>query len=181
MSIPDAVRFVLWSIAASVLLTVLNPAAANANPMFDKTKRAVLPSEAATTILEWYVADGRWSTSEWAISSEDLDRVEFALGSAIEKPVFRQPLYKTRGFYRQYMPAQWNGLHLIVVNGFYASASDIFPDHGADPDQWKHELWTVFGGGCGFWRAVYIVEQNRLMLLQSYGGHRSTVICNGAK
>jgi hypothetical protein len=38
-----------------------------------------------------------------------------------------------------------------------------------------------FGGGCYQWRAVYIVEQNRFMVLQSHGGRRSTVICNGPK
>jgi hypothetical protein len=43
----------LWSIAVGVLLTRLHSAVANAGPLFDETKRVVLPSKAATTILEW--------------------------------------------------------------------------------------------------------------------------------
>jgi len=106
-----------------VLLTVLQSAVANAEPRFDETKRVILPSEAATTILKWYVADGNWSTAEWPISSENLDLVEVALASALAKEGFQQMSFKTQVFYRQYMPAQWKGLHLIVVNGFYRSAS----------------------------------------------------------
>jgi hypothetical protein len=102
------------------------------------------------------------------------------LGLALAKAGFDTMSFKTRSFYRQYMPAQWKGLHLIVVNGFYASASDMFPDKGIDPDKWKHEILTAFGGGCGFWRAIYIVEQDRLMALQPHS-HLATVVCNGPK
>ncbi len=101
----------------------MHSAVANTGPMFDETKRVVLPGEAATTILKWYVADDAWSTSEWAISSENLDLLEVALSSALAKAGFGTMSFKTWSFYRQYMPAQWKGLHLIVVNGFYESAS----------------------------------------------------------
>jgi hypothetical protein len=171
----------LLPIALVLLLTVVHSAVANTGQKFEVTKRVVLPSEAATTILKWYVAGGAWSTSEWAISSENLDQLEVGLASALAKSGFDTTSFKTRSFYRQYMPAQWKGLHLIVVNGFYESASDMFPDKNIDPDLWKHELLVSFGGGCYQWRAVYIVEQNRFMVLQSHGGRRSTVICNGPK
>jgi hypothetical protein len=170
----------LPSITLSVFLTVLQSAVANAAPLFDETKRVILPSEAATTILKWYVPDSNWSTTEWPISWDKLDLLEIALASALAKAGVRQMSFKTQGFYRQYMPAQWKGLHLIVVNGFYASASDLFPDKGIDPDKWKHELLTAFGGGCGFWRAIYIDEENRLMTLRPHS-HHATVICNAPK
>ena len=146
-----------------------------------QTKRVILPSEAATTILERYVTGDNWSTTEWPIKAENLDRLEVVLAPALAKAGLRRMSLETEVFYRQYMPARWKGLRLIVVNGFYKSASELFPDKGADPDQWKHELLTAFGGGCWFWRAVYVVEQNRLMVLQSHGGIRSTLICNGPK
>jgi hypothetical protein len=85
------------------LLTVLQSAVANAEPLFDETKRVILPSEAATTILKWYVADGNWSTAEWPISSENLDLLEVALASALAKEGFQYMSFKTQVFYRQYM------------------------------------------------------------------------------
>jgi hypothetical protein len=119
---------------------------ANAEPLFDQTKRAVLPSEAATTILKWYVPDRAWITSEWGVSSEALDPLEVALAAGLAKAGVSQTSFKIRDFYRQHMPARWKKLHLIVVNGFYESASDMFSDKGIDPEQWKHELLTAFGG-----------------------------------
>jgi hypothetical protein len=170
-----------WSIALLIVLFNQNAAVANTEPLFDQTKWVVLPADAASTILQWYVPGHAWTTSEWEIRSEALGPLEVALASGLAKAGVGRTSFKTRNFYRQYMPARWKGLHLIVVNGFYESVSDMFPDKGIDPEQWKHELSTVFGGGCGFWRAIYIVEQNKLMVLQSLGGPRSTVICNGPK
>jgi hypothetical protein len=170
----------LWSIFLLALVTVLQSLVANAESPFAENKRTVLPSEAATTILKWYAADDSWITSEWVVTSENLDLLERALALELKRADFRQSSFKTHVFYRQYMPAQWNGLHLIVVNGFYASASDMFPDKDIDPDKWKHELLTAFGGGCGFWRAIYIVEQNKFMVLHSLS-HHATVICNAPK
>jgi len=180
-NVVDVLKLGLRSIVLLILLSNRNAAVANAEPLFDQTKWVVLPAEAATTILKWYVPGHAWTTSEWEISSEVLGPLEVALASGLAKAGVGQASFKTQKFYRQYMPARWKGLRLIVVNGFYESASDMFPDKGIDPDQWKHELSTVFGGGCRFWRAIYIVEQNRLMVLQEYGGFRSTVICNGPK
>jgi hypothetical protein len=88
---------------------------------------------------------------------------------------------RARDFYRQYIPARWKDLHVIIVNGFYASESDLFSNRIA-PDHWKHELVTVFGGGCGFWYTLYVVEQNRLMVFQDEGSRRhATVVCNAPK
>ena len=168
-----------FGLIALALSAVLQGSVANAETLFDETKRVVLPSEAATTVFEYVAVDG-WSTNERAISSEDLDLVEVALASALAKRGFAKRSLNTRVFYRQYIPAQWKGLHLIVVNGFYKSASDMFPDQGVDPDLWKHKLLWVFGGGCGFWQAIYIVEQNRLMVLDGRGYH-ATLLCNGPK
>jgi hypothetical protein len=170
----------VWSIAGAVLLTLLHLAVANAGPLFDEAKRVVLPTKAATTILERYVADDAWSASEWPMSSENLDLLEVALASTLAKAGFGTMSFKLRDFYRQYMPAQWKGLHLIVVNGFDESASDMFPKKNIDPDLWKHELFVSFGGGCGQLRAVYIVEQNRFMVLRHYSRH-ATVACNAPK
>jgi hypothetical protein len=175
----NPVKIGFWPMALPVLLAVSQGAVANAEPLFDATKRVVLPSEAATTILE-YVTDGSVRTGEWVIDPATLDLVEVALASALAKQGFGKMSLKTRDFYRQYMPAQWNGLHLIIVNGFYKSASDMFPDQGVDPGLWKHKLLWVFGGGCGFWQAIYIVEQNQLMVLTGRGRH-ATVLCNGPK
>jgi|HubBroStandDraft_4_1064222.scaffolds.fasta_scaffold604721_2 hypothetical protein len=165
----------------SVFLTAFQSTVANAGPLFDDTKRAILPSHAATTILKSYVADGNWDTAEWPISSEDLDLLEVALAPALSKEVLPRTSLTVHDFYRQYMPARWKGLRVIVVNGFYASNSDLYPnDRRIDPDEWKHELLTIFGGGCGFWSAIYIVEQNRLMSSQSDSDH-AMVVCNARK
>jgi hypothetical protein len=168
----------LWSIGLSILLTVLQTAVANAGPLFDENRRVILPSESATTILKWYLDDRLWSTTEWSISAENLESLEVVLASALAKGGFRH--YSIPSFYRQYMPAEWKGLHIIVVNGFYESASDLFPDKGIDPDKWKHDLLTIFGGGCGFWRAIFVVDQNRLMILQPHN-QQATVLCNAPK
>jgi hypothetical protein len=162
------------------LLAMLHSAIAAAEPRFDETKRAVLPGEAAGIILKRYIADGKWTPNNWAISSENLDLLEVALGSALAKAGVGTTSFKAEGFYRQYMPAQWKGLHVIVVNGFYASASDLFPERGISPDLWKHELLTVFGGGCGYWNAVYVVERNEFMVPRGRGRH-SAVLCNAPK
>ena len=54
------------------------------------------------------------------------------------------------------MPAKWKGLHLIVVNGSYASNSELHPnDKRIDLDDWKHKFMLIFGDGCGFWNAAY--------------------------
>jgi len=47
-----AVRFRLWSIAVLALLAVLYSVADSA-PLFDETKRILLPSEAATIVSEF--------------------------------------------------------------------------------------------------------------------------------
>jgi hypothetical protein len=75
----------LRSFTLLVLLTMLHPAVAEAEPLFDEHKRVILPSEAATTILKWYVADDKWSTTEWPVTSENLDLLEVALASAYRK------------------------------------------------------------------------------------------------
>jgi hypothetical protein len=176
------VRPGLRPIVFATLLTLLHSAVAHGEPLFDESKRVVLPSEAATSILKRHSANGDWRTDEWTISSENLDRLEVALASALAKSDFGLSSFKTRDFYRQYMPARWKDLHVIIVNGFYASQSDLFPNRGIAPDRWKHELVTVFGGGCGFWYTVYVVERNRLMVFQGDGSRRhATVVCNAPK
>jgi hypothetical protein len=128
-------------------------------------------------------ANADWRTDQWTITSENLDRLEVALAPALVKSDFGLSSFKARArdFYRQYMPARWKDLHVIIVNGFYASESDLFSNRIA-PDRWKHDLVTVFGGGCGFWYTVYVVEQNRLMVFQDDGSRRhATVVCNAPK
>ncbi len=170
----------LRPITLSILLTVFQSAVANAGPLFDDTKRAILPSHWAPTILKRYVAVDNWSMDDWPIGSENLDPVEVALASALAKEALPRTSWKAQDFYRQYMPARWKGFHLIVVNGFYASSSELYPnDKRIDPNDWKHELMLIFGGGCGFWSAIYIVEQNRLMSLQPDSD--TTVVCNAPK
>ena len=174
-------RLCLWPITFSVLLTSLQPAVAGSEPLFDETRRVVLPSDTATSILKWRNPDADWRADEWAISSENLDHLEVVLASALAKAGIDRTSFKPQKFYRQYMPARWKDLHIILVNGFYTSVSDLFPNRGIAPDQWKHELVTVFGGGCAYWYAVYVVEQNRLMVLQSDRSHQVTVVCNAPK
>ena len=169
------------SVTLAVLLTLFQSAVANAGPLFDETKRAILPSGAASAILKTYIPDGDWDTAEWPITSENLDLLEVALAPALAQKVLPRTSLKAQDFYRQYMPAEWKGLHLIVVNGFYASNSELHPnDKRIEPDDWKHEFMLIFGDGCGFWNAVYIVEQNRLMSSQSDSDH-GNVVCNARK
>ena len=163
----------------TVLLALLSSEAADAGTQFDEAKRVVLPAEAATTILKWYVADGNGVAEEWPVSSGDLDHLEVALATVLAKANFgRLP----QRLYRQYMPARWKGLRLIVVNGFDDTMLDLEKqlDKNVDLTQWKHKLVVSFGGGCLQWRAVYIVEQKRFMVLNN-GGHHATVICNAPK
>jgi hypothetical protein len=176
-------RLGLWPLSLAVLLlTGLHSVAAVGEPLFDESKRVVLPSKAAAPILERRRAGNDWTTSEWSISTEDLDHLEGALAVEMEKAGNGISSFKTHEFYRQYMPARWKGLNVIIVNGFDKSVSDLFPDRGIAPDQWKHELVTTFGGGCAYWYAVYVVEQNRLMVLKNSDGSRhATLICNAPK
>jgi hypothetical protein len=176
----DVVRFGLWLSVLTALLALLNSeVAADAGMHFDEAKRVILPAEAATTILKWYVADGNGVAEEWPVRSGDLDHLEVALATALAKANFGRPL---QSLYRQYMPARWNGLRLIVVNGFDDTMLDFEKqlDKNADLTQWKRKLVVSFGGGCLQWRAVYIVEQNRFMVLNNLG-HHATVLCNAPK
>jgi hypothetical protein len=177
----SAVRLRLWSIALLALLAVVH-SVADAGPQFDATKRVLLPSEAATTILKWYVPDGNWTTEDWPVSSEELNQLELTLARALARAHVGSGLPKPPSFYRQYMPARWKGLRLIVVNGFDETMFEMEKslDKNADLTQWKRELVVSFGGGCIQWRAVYIVEEDRFMDLR---GHRrgAPVVCNAPK
>jgi hypothetical protein len=171
----------LWSLVVPILFAAWH-SVANAGAQFDDTKRVVLPSDASTTILKWYVADGNWITENWPISSGQLGRLELTLATSLIKVKFGSGPPKLARLYRQYMPARWKDLHLIVVNGFDETMFDMekLLDKNVDLTQWKRELFVSFGGGCLQWRAIYIVEQNRFMLLNNLG-RRATVICNAPK
>ena len=177
----NAVRFKWRSIAVPVLFAAL-PSFASAGHQFDETKRVVLPSEAATTILKWYVADSNWIAEDWPVNSGELDHLEFSLATALAKANFGNGPPELPGLYRQYMPARWKGLRLIVVNGFDEIMFDMEKslDKNVDLTRWKRELVVSFGGGCLQWRAVYIVEQNRFMGLQHHI-HGAPVVCNAPK
>jgi len=83
----NTVRVSVWSIAAPALFAALQSFAV-AEPQFDETKRVVLPSEAATTILKWYVADNSWTTEDWPVSSGELEHLELTLATALTKAHF---------------------------------------------------------------------------------------------
>ncbi len=159
----------IWSFLITVILACSRPALADKEHLFDPGKLVILPSEAAAPILQRRRAGNDWTISNCPISSQDLDKVEHAMTVAKEKPGSGLASFELDTFYRQYMPAQWKGLRIISVNAFDKSASDLFPNRGISPDQWKHELVTAFGGGCAYWNAVYVVEQNRLMVLKNNG------------
>jgi hypothetical protein len=177
---PSTVRVMLWIAVALIVLSACHPVNAYAGPQFDETKRIVLPSEYAKTILQWHAPDQQWVATDWPVTAVDLDRLEIPLRKALVDAKVGDASMKTWNFYRQYMPARWNGFRLIVVNAFYETGADMFPDKGIDPDEWKRKLVVAFGGGCMFWRAVYIVEQDRFMTLKNYG-HPASVLCNGPK
>jgi hypothetical protein len=169
----------LWAsaIAFGVLLTLSEPALADGESPFDQTKGVVLPSKAATPILERRRAGNEWKTEEWAITPEQLGLVELKLASALGKVLLGNSL-KVGNYYRQYMPARWKEFHVILVNGFYWSPSEAFPDHGIAADQWKRDLVNAFGGGCAVWYAVYVVEQDRFLDL---GNDGRAIVCNAPK
>lgn len=175
-------RSCICSVVSVVLFTGLHSAVAKGEALFDETRSVVLPSEDAASILKRLHADNGWSTDEWSISSNNLNDLETALAGAMGKVSAGLTAFKAHDFYRQYMPARWKEHRVIVVNGFYKTASDLFPDRGIATDQWKHELVTAFGGGCAYWYAVYIVDQNRLKALKTGdGSRRTTLVCNGPK
>jgi hypothetical protein len=165
------------AIAFGVFLILLEPALADREPPFDQNKGVVLPSNAATPILQRRRAGYEWKTEEWAITSDQQGRLEIKLAAALEK-VLKGTSLKVGNYYRQYMPAQWKQSHVILVNGFYRSPSDAFPGRGVAADQWKHSLVNAFGGGCEVWYAVYVVEQDRLLEL---GNDGRAMICNAPK
>ena len=172
----------MWLIVLPALLAVSHSGAADAGPRFDETKRVVLPSEAATTILKWYVAAGNWTTEDWPVSVGDLDRFDLAHAIALTKANFGWGPPNPLRLYRQYIPARWKGLRVIVVNGFDEAILDMekLLDKSIDPAQWKRELLVSYGGGCLQWRAVYIVEQNRFMVLHHHI-RRAPAVCNAPK
>lgn len=176
----DTTRLRLRIVIYLTALWACHTIAAYAGTQFDEAKRVVLPSENAKTILQWYAPDQQWHLNDWTVTTADLDRLECSLENALAKAKVGNASRKTWNFYRQYMPARWMGLRLIVVNGFYETAADLFPDKGIDPDQWKRQLMIGFGGGCMEWRAVYVVERDSFMTLRGQG-HRGNVICNGPK
>ena len=176
----DTVRAGLRIVVALTVLSSCPAAAVWAGTQFDETKRVVLPSEDAKTILQWYAPDRRWVTSDWSVTTADLDRLERSLTKALAKTKVGNASRKTWSFYRQYMPARWKGLRLIVVNGFYETGAEAFPGNGIDPDEWKRKLMVSFGGGCMAWRAVYVVERDSFMTPRNQGVH-ANVICNGPK
>jgi hypothetical protein len=58
----------------------------------------------------------------------------------------------------------------------------MFPDRGIPRDLWKHELLKVFGGGCGYWYTLYVVEQNRLMAFpDDESHHKNAIVCNAPR
>jgi len=166
----------------ALVLTSFSAASAESERPFDEAKRVVLPSEAAAPILARRRAGNEWTTDQWLITPEDLDHLEAALILEMRKGGSGLGSFEPQEFYRQYMPGRWKGLRVIFINGFDKSVSDLFPNRGISPDQWKHELVTTFGGGCAYWYAVYVVDQNRLMILKkSDGSSHATLICNGPK
>jgi len=176
----ETVRLGLRIVAALTVLSACPAVSVHAGTPFDQTKRIVLPSEDAKTILQWYAPDRQWVTSDWTVTAADLDRLENSLATALAKARVGNASMKTWSFYRQYMPARWKGFRLVVVNGFYETGADVFPGRGLDPDEWKKKLMVTFGGGCFAWRAVYVVEWDSFMTLRSQS-HRASVLCNGPK
>ena len=81
----DTVRAGLRIVVALTLLSSCPAVAVWAGTQFDETKRVVLPSEDAKTILQWYAPDRRWVTSEWSVTTADLDRLERSLTKALAK------------------------------------------------------------------------------------------------
>jgi hypothetical protein len=176
------IRWCICSVVSVVIFTGFHPAVADGEPPFDETRSVILPSEDAASILKRIHSDSGWSTDDWSISSSNLNDLETALAAAMGKVSSGLEGFKAHDFYRQYMPARWKEHRVIVVNGFYKTASDLFPDRGIATDQWKHKLATAFGGGCAYWYAVYIVDQNRLKALKTGDGSRhATLVCNGPK
>jgi hypothetical protein len=164
------------------VLTSFSAAYAESERPFDEAKRVVLPGEAAAPILARRRAGNEWNTDQWSITLENLDQLEAVLILEMEKVGSGLGSFTPHESYRQYMPGRWKGLRVIFINGFDKPVSDLFPNRGISPDQWKHELVTTFGGGCAYWYAVYLVDQNRLMILKKSDGTRhATLICNGPK
>ena len=175
----DAALAVIMSVCASLLLALTDPTFADGQSGFDRDRGVVLPSSAATTILKRKRAGNEWKTEEWAITPEQQGHLEVELGAELEKVLKgRGSKLKVGDYYRQYMPAQWKDFHVIIVNAFDLLPSDAFPDRGIAHDQWRRELVSWFGGGCGAWYAVYVVEQDRLLRLEKDG---RVILCNAPK
>jgi hypothetical protein len=171
------------TLGCAVVLAGVDMGSADTTPLLDADRGVVLPSSLAEGIFEQQRARAKLilQVDEWEITKNDLTRVDSALATALKKEHIGQGLPTLPHYYRQYLPGRLQQSRIIFVNGFAQTQSDMFPDRATPADQWKHELMTAYGGGCGFWHGIYSVEQDRFLVLDRTGGHDRVIMCNAPK
>jgi hypothetical protein len=143
----------------------------------DPNRGAVLPSAAGDVFFQQRRQTQRLSEDQWEVTTDDIGRVDELLAKDLKRNRTGAGLMPFPSYYRQYFPARQGSDRVIVIIGFSQPASEWFPDKGIPPDQWKHDLEMVFGGGCSFWHAVYSTAKHRLLTLSG----RQTIVCNAPK
>lgn len=149
------------------------------SPTLDPERGVVLPSVLAKGVFKQHRKNVVLRVEEWEITPAILSSVDAALSLALKKDRIGQGLPSLPNYYRQYLPGRLRQSRVIFVNGFDQTDSDMFPDRGIPADRWRHQLMIAYGGGCGFWYGVYLVDEDRFLELGPKGDR--LIICNGPK
>lgn len=163
----------------AVLLADLDARGGGAIPPLDPDRGVILPSALAEGIFKQHRSNVVLQVDDWQITPDDLSHVDAALTSALKRESVGSGSATPPNYYRQYVPGRFHQSRVIYVNGFEQTESEMFPDRGIPADRWKHTLVIAYGGGCGFWYGIYLIDEGRLLLLDHTRNRR--IICNAPK
>lgn len=169
------VRGTIDAFRCTALLFSVTAFTAAVAPLFDSDRAVVLPSAFGKDLWERHRVGSGWLADDWTITADDLKRTDIALAGEFSRARIG------RGLPGQYMPGRWHGDRVIFINGFGQTDAEMFSGRGTPTDRWKHEPVIAFGGGCWFWYAAYLADQNRFVVLNRQGGHDQRIVCNRPK
>jgi hypothetical protein len=174
-------RALLSAFGYMILLASFDVLAADTATSLDADRGVILPSAAAQGVFEQHRANLNLQVDQWEITADDLSRVDAALVAALRKERIGQGLPTLPHYYRQYLPGRLRQSRIVFVNGFDQTESEMFPDRAIPVDQWKYEMMVAYGGGCGFWYGVYLIDEGRFLILDRTSNHARMILCNGPK
>jgi hypothetical protein len=173
-------RGLIFAIYA-MLLAGVDARGGDTTPALDPDRGVVLPSALADGFFKQHRANVILQVDEWQITPDELSLVDGALATALKEERIGQGLPALPHYYRQYLPGRLRQSRIVFVNGFVQTESEMFPDREIPADRWRHQLVVAYGGGCGFWYGVYIVDESRFLVLDHKNANGRRIICNGPK